>query len=214
MASRSPTAFDFPPREPSPEPVFTPLPSPALRLQRSRQRLRLPMATPDSPPIPPTLIGSPLLDKCAPRKRTSSLNPDFCPDAHEFGAQRPERLSPPSQSGHRRTPAIHRRTSSISISPSSTTRINARARSPPPTPRRPSIAPPVPPIPDFVRTGASKAALKPSSILDQPVPVIDLSTAAYESSVPKAEPYEGMTCLKFFSLHNRPQAVYASVRAH
>jgi hypothetical protein len=72
-----------------------------------------------------------------------------------------------------------------------------------------SIAPPVPPIPDYVR----KAALPPRITLDESVPVIHLSGVPYEPYSPiRAAPREGMTCLQFFSLHNHAQPI--SIRAH
>ncbi|VDB85456.1 unnamed protein product [Peniophora sp. CBMAI 1063] len=185
----------LPPREPSPVPINPLSPAPSLRTQRSRQRLRLPLPRAESPPIPPTLIGSPLLQNTKSRARTVSLNPV------SSAKQVVER---------RRTRSHHRRTSSISISPNSTTRTNARARSPPPSPRRPSIAPPVPPIPDFARVEARQAVLRPRQVADDVVPVITISPPAPDvplhqsrfSAVPRAAASKGFTCINYLAMHN------------
>ncbi|KZV76125.1 hypothetical protein PENSPDRAFT_646668 [Peniophora sp. CONT] len=200
-SSSSPAAYHdvLPPREPSPVPfnALSPAPCNALRSQRSRQRLRLPLPQPESPPIPPTLIGSPLLQNIKPRTRTVSMSPDA--SAKENVERRRTRS------------AHHRRTSSISISPNSTTRTNARARSPPPSPRRPSIAPPVPPIPEFARAEARQAVLRPRVVADDVMPTITISPPVQDAPLRQsrtpagtrgAAPAKGFTCINFLALHN------------
>ncbi|KAI0322471.1 hypothetical protein OF83DRAFT_1167523 [Amylostereum chailletii] len=221
MASSSSSPIEIPARAESPI-IMNPLPSPHLRSQRSRQRLlKLPMPVPDSPPVPPTLVGSPLLDKFgAPRKRTQSLKPaSLWADGDDFGARREKSTSlpppspSPSDTERRRTRSLHRRTSSISISASSSPRRNARARSPPPSPDPTSVPPPVPPLPDFVMSScAHKSMLQPRS-LNGPVPRIFIPDLG--SSDPRHAPLkrrssrEAMTCIKFLSIHNPQPAVRA-----
>ncbi|KAF6762336.1 hypothetical protein DFP72DRAFT_602753 [Ephemerocybe angulata] len=124
-----------PPREPSPEPVHTPLPSPHLRARdKRRNNLRSPLAPPGLAP-PRTVQQSRSFDHInrdalypTLRRRTrSSLEPSASPKLQSAS------LSPPS------TPT-HRRTTSVSIS-----------HSPPSTPSRSAI-PPVPPLPGSART--------------------------------------------------------------
>ncbi|KAA1466349.1 hypothetical protein DENSPDRAFT_876443 [Dentipellis sp. KUC8613] len=204
-----------PPRVPSPQLLPTPLPSPPpLRSQRSRQRLGLD-ASPKTPPIPPTLIGSPLLKKgiFAPRARTPSgqLNIDLWLDGDEFGARKERKSAPttPATPGRQHIPSKgrHRRSESISLSPSHRSppspymRSRSRSRSPPPTPRR-EPPPPVPPIPSFFLNASDrKGVLQPKATnCDEPRYPPGLTPPTAPSAGGKRD--EAMTCMRFFSIHN------------
>ena len=213
MSSSSTRSLSPPPRMPSPQPLHTPLPSPHLiQRQRSRQRL---ISAPQSPPIPPTLIGSPLLKKTVayPRQRvlSSQLKADIWLDGDDFGTRKEKSHSPPltPSPGRERQPGrgFHRRVASISISP------RARARSPPPSPPRSGPPPPVPPIPAFyLSAGDRKPILQPRDTNLHPVVPIyipDLRSLSSESDASSrarlgvtCKSNDAMTCIKFFSIHN------------
>ncbi|KAI0732999.1 hypothetical protein C8Q72DRAFT_881921 [Fomitopsis betulina] len=163
------TALSPPPRMPSPQYMPSPLPSPPPGLPRrtSRNRLQLP-AHPEEPPIPPRLIGSPLLRRMTVRPDQPHLlsykaQSELWIDGDEFGTRRTESAqtlsassssstspSSPKRPGHRRMP-------SITISPP-----RMRSRSPPPSPMPNLPPPPVPPIPSFALAtpGAKRATLR------------------------------------------------------
>ncbi|KAH9951661.1 hypothetical protein B0H21DRAFT_185822 [Amylocystis lapponica] len=156
----------LPPRMPSPQLVPAPLPSPPLLPRRSsRNRLHLP-AHPDEPPIPPRLIGSPLLKKLTstshsePHLLSQKVQSELWIDGDEFGIRRTADSHPdlpsPASSTSSSSKRGHRRTSSVVGSPSS------RSRSPPPAPLLFSPPPPVPPIPSFALAvpGARRARLR------------------------------------------------------
>ncbi|TFY78430.1 hypothetical protein EWM64_g5584 [Hericium alpestre] len=205
-----------PPPMPSPQLLPTPLPSPPpLRSRHSRQRLGLD-AAPQSPPIPPTLIGSPLLKKgiFAPRPRTPSsapLNIDLWLDGDEFGARKEKTRSLPSLSSasparhHIPGKGRHRRSESVSLSPpSNRMRARPRSRSPPPSPRR-DPPPPVPPIPAFLLQATDrKDVLTPRSVNEsEPCYPPGLSPdSALAPLLTGRKSNEAMTCMRFFSIHN------------
>ncbi|KAI0068761.1 hypothetical protein BV25DRAFT_1986333 [Artomyces pyxidatus] len=192
MQTRTARSQSPPPRMPSPQPQTTPLPSPRpLPRKSSRQRLQLPR-TPDSPPIPPTLIGSPLLNLTRPKQRAA---PTFNVDLDDFGS----RAASPGRTKHRRSASI-----SVNHSP-------GRSRSPPPTPRRrPSNPPPVPPIPAALLTPSPpKPVLQPKNTNAALVPLAcipDLPAYPRKPALKVRKSVEAMTCMRFFALHNGEDA--------
>ncbi|EGO02199.1 hypothetical protein SERLA73DRAFT_71342 [Serpula lacrymans var. lacrymans S7.3] len=205
-----------PPPMPSPKLTPTPLPSPPpFTPKQSRSRLIVPAQ--HSPPIPPSLIGSPLLkktlnysrshDSLHGRARTSPFDED-----DEFGARKTRTA--------RRTAS----TSSFSLPPPARSvhivkrnGTNSPYRSPPPSPAIASPPPPVPPIPSFVLSSAEnykKPVLHPqpkrstnSSILEL---YINRSADVHSPMSRKrcvSSPRDGgaMTCMQFFTIHNSPQ---------
>ncbi|KAI0052982.1 hypothetical protein FA95DRAFT_1552861 [Auriscalpium vulgare] len=197
-----------PPRMPSPTPLPTPLPSPRpFPRKSSRQRL---LVAPDSPPIPPTLIGSPLLTKgvFAQRPKHTHVLVDVWADGVDFGARRENTRSLPSPPRERLAGrSRHRRVASISLSVSASPgHTRARARSPPPSPRRPSSPPPVPPIPAAILAASPKKPVLQPRSTNHPelLQIPDLADASYTRppSIRPTRSTEAMTCMRFFSIHN------------
>ncbi|KAI1795159.1 hypothetical protein LXA43DRAFT_67064 [Ganoderma leucocontextum] len=194
-----------PPRMPSPQLVPAALPSPPAFPRRvsSRSRLHLPPHLND-PPIPPRLVGSPLLEKLVhpdPATLTPKIQKQLWFDGDEFGTRRSTQLmqteesdgfpfsrsspSPPRSPSSRR---FHRRTSSIAPV------ARARSHSPPPPQQSSAVSiPPVPPIPSsaFNTPGAKRPVLRtppPSTSRARPVQIIipDLSSDSTHSFTPNA----------------------------
>ncbi|KAH8105919.1 hypothetical protein BXZ70DRAFT_1004218 [Cristinia sonorae] len=166
-----------PPRMPSPHPVPAALPSPPhIPRRSSRSRLHPPPHSQD-PPIPPRLIGSPILHRLntmnhAPYFMSEKAHSELWLDGDEFGAKRKETAhlrDIPLPSPVRRVP----RTSP----PASPGARGSGSRSPPPTPRLASPPPPVPPIPSsaFATPGTKRSAvLAPQSPAQHTIPEIAL----------------------------------------
>ncbi|KAI0650354.1 hypothetical protein C8Q79DRAFT_380630 [Trametes meyenii] len=166
-----------PPRMSSPQlvPAALPSPPPFPRRISSRQRLHLP-PTLDEPPIPPRLVGSPLLEKLTHQPSTISpkVQQQLWFDGDEFGTRRTgpaqtdspmaSPLSSNSSSSSSSPPATPRTTSSRRAhrrSPSVAYNRRTRSHSPPPPPPS-SAVPPVPPIPSsaFDSPGARRSVLR------------------------------------------------------
>ncbi|KAH7929423.1 hypothetical protein BV22DRAFT_1029475 [Leucogyrophana mollusca] len=193
---------------PSPQLVPTPLPSPpSFTRKQSRSRLTVPAQ--HSPPIPPSLIGSPLLQKTLSASRSHErldrkAKAGLFGDDDEFGARR-------SHSGRRRISVSSSPPRSESLKRSSA-QTPPRYRSPPP-PAMTSPPPPVPPIPAFMLTPTDRR-----SVL-QPIPkrasshhtIFDLymDHSANEEFLrrrcPSTQSGGAVTCMQFFTMHNPPQ---------
>ncbi|KAG1783220.1 hypothetical protein EV702DRAFT_1191652 [Suillus placidus] len=191
-----------PPPMPSPELVPTPLPSPPPIYRR------LTVPANSSPPIPPRLIGSPLLQ--------NTLNASRSHDRLDRKAK--EGLFGEDDDFGARKRALGRRSnSSISSLPTlSTTRrslaqSSARYRSPPPSPSIASPPPPVPPIPAFMLTSTDKKSVIrsiPNKRATAPAhhPLFDLSPSLSRTRCDSAPQAPGaMTCMQFFTMHNAPR---------
>ncbi|EPT03713.1 hypothetical protein FOMPIDRAFT_1014557 [Fomitopsis schrenkii] len=190
------TALSPPRRMPSPQymPSSLPSPRPGIPRRTSRNRLHLP-AHPEEPPIPPRLIGSPLLKRMTVRPDQPHLlsykaQSELWIDGDEFGTRRTgsaqtspvqssSSIPPPSpkRPGHRRTP-------SITMSPP-----RVRSRSPPPSPMPNLPPPPVPPIPSsaLATPGAKRATLRspPMGYSQVHIPDIDHSSPLAPTAQPK-----------------------------
>ncbi|KAK7695935.1 hypothetical protein QCA50_000574 [Cerrena zonata] len=159
---RSPSSV-APPPMPSPQLVPTPLPTPPIlpRRRSSRSRLHLP-ANPAEPPIPPRLIGSPLLritnsPQSQPCYFTAKAQSELWLDGDEFGINRKENahlqdIAPPPPASPLTPTGNQKRTF---------TKPTRRSGSPPPTPKLSSPPPPVPPIPAsaFASSGSKRSAV-------------------------------------------------------
>ncbi|KAI0832338.1 hypothetical protein BC628DRAFT_303426 [Trametes gibbosa] len=161
-----------PPRMPSPQFVPAPLPPPPFpRRVSSRSRLHLP-ATPDEPPIPPRLVGSPLLEKLTHKPSTMSpkVHQHLWFDGDEFGTRTstPPHYDSPLPSSASSSPFSSPRAASSSArrshrrSPSVAYNRRARSHSPPPPPLASAAPPPVPPIPSsaFDTPGTKRPVLR------------------------------------------------------
>ncbi|KAI0353578.1 hypothetical protein OH77DRAFT_1406675 [Trametes cingulata] len=179
-----------PPRMPSPQLVPAPLPSPPAFPRRisSRSRLHLP-AHLNEPPIPPRLVGSPLLEKLthtAPASMSPKAQQQLWFDGDEFGTRTASQSSALKDAG---SPMASPASSSFSSSSSSSSSLSSsspstpragtsrrahrrspsvaysrrtRSHSPPPPPQSSAIPPPVPPIPSsaFDIPGARRSVLR------------------------------------------------------
>lgn len=207
-----------PPPMPSPQLVPTPLPSPPpLHRKPSPSRLTIPAN--HSPPIPPRLIGSPLLQKTLNASKSHDrLNRKakeglFGQD-DEFGARR-RALTKRSNSSLSSLPTL-------SPSPTRTTRRSpsqsSRCRSPPPSFVVASPPPPVPPIPAFMLTPTDKKSSLQSFPKRTPTPVHHTTFDFYidrtqEDASPLSRPRcestphapGAVTCMQFFTMHNTPR---------
>ncbi|TFK56001.1 hypothetical protein OE88DRAFT_1652566 [Heliocybe sulcata] len=187
-SSTSYTRCSSPPPMSSPKYLPTPLPSPPpFHRKSSSSSLRKLQFELSDPPIPPRLIGSPLLNKTLPPRRTRRSAEDLSysqkssvglgkgfVDAYEFGVGEP----PASDQYVRKSP--RRRPGALPLSAPSTPSSRASSprrplgnsrspclafavspRSPPLTPIISSPPPPVPPIPVFL--------LEPGDIVTKPV---------------------------------------------
>ncbi|KAG1755574.1 hypothetical protein EDB19DRAFT_1662033, partial [Suillus lakei] len=182
--------------------VPTPLPSPPSIHRNSR-------LTVPSPPIPPRLIGSPLLQKTLNASRSHDRLDRKAKEGlfgkdDDFGARKP------THQYH------HSLFFQILPSPTRTTRRNlsqssTRYRSPPPSPAIASPPPPVPPIPAFMLTPTDKKSVVrsiPNKRATAPAhhTLFDLSPSLSRArceSTPQAP--GAMTCMQFFTMHNTPR---------
>ncbi|KAG2349023.1 hypothetical protein BDR05DRAFT_397494 [Suillus weaverae] len=188
-----------PPPMPSPELVPTPLPSPPPIHRTSR--LTIPANS--SPPIPPRLIGSPLLQNTLNASRSHDrLNrkakEGLFGEDDEFGARK-RALGRRSNSSISSLPILSRRSLAQSSS---------RYRSPPPSPTIASPPPPVPPIPAFMLTSTDKKSVIrsiPNKRATAPAhhPLFDSLSRTRCDSAPQTP--GAMTCMQFFTMHNTPR---------
>ncbi|KAG6903509.1 hypothetical protein C0995_005532 [Termitomyces sp. Mi166 len=193
-----------PPRQPSPELGYTPLPSPHVR---ARHRT-LSSQTSSAPSLPPGLTTA--------KPRKSILTVRSCNDLPSSSRSQsiassstppatPRSMHSPSRShfGH----IYHRRTLSNAIP----------YRSPPPSPTLPSPPPPVPPIPTFALSPPTPMKRCPPPAAITPIHLPDLDNVPPLTEVTcqprsrkQASPTKhirtpekvAMTCLRFFSLRN------------
>ncbi|OAX44535.1 hypothetical protein K503DRAFT_764951 [Rhizopogon vinicolor AM-OR11-026] len=204
-----------PPPMPSPQLVPTPLPSPPpLHRKPSPSRLTIPAN--HSPPIPPRLIGSPLLQKTLNASKSHDrldrkAKEGLFGEDDEFGARR-RALGRKSNSSISSLPTL-------SPSPTRATRRSptqsSRCRSPPPSLVVASPPPPVPPIPAFMLTPTDKKSSLQSFPKRETAPahhtIFDLYTSEDASSLPRTRcestPHapSAMTCMEFFTIHNAPR---------
>lgn len=212
-----------PPRQPSPDFLPAPLPSPHLRgrLRHSSSKQSFPSY---SPPVPPGLNPAPRSHKTIPSMRSYDHINGRNRTGEEYERKRTRSTltaSPPTTPRSLPIPSSsraseerpHRRCLSSAIP----------YRSPPPSPTISLAPPPVPPIPAFVLTPPAdmktrSRSLHPMSLTPIRLPELDnlppLSEPTYRSQkqsrpqppTPSPEkPKSGMTCLKFFSLRNSRQ---------
>lgn len=197
-----------PPPMPSPQLVPTPLPSPPPIHRNSR--LTVPN---NSPPIPPRLIGSPLLK--------NTLNASRSHDRLDRKAK--EGLFGEDDDFGARKRALGRRSNSsitslpiLSPSPTRTSRrgfgqSSTRCRSPPPSPSISSPPPPVPPIPAFMLAPTDKKSVVrsiPNQRATAPAhhALFDLSPSLSRARCESTPQSPGaMTCMQFFTIHNTPR---------
>lgn len=209
-----------PPPMSSPQHIPTPLPTPPVlpRRRSSRSRLHLP-SNPAEPPIPPRLIGSPLLRITgAPQSQqpcyfSAKAQSELWLDGDEFGINRKETahlqdiVPPPPSSPLSSGSTINQRRTS--------TKCTRRSSSPPPTPKLSSPPPPVPPIPAsaFASPGSKRSAVrstkgKTSSHLSIPELVLPSAPPASVDYPQRCVPTtHGVTCLEFIMLHNSSRRV-------
>ncbi|KAG2367268.1 hypothetical protein BDR07DRAFT_1393556 [Suillus spraguei] len=201
--SLAPRRSQSPPPMPSPELVPTPLPSPPP-IHRSSRLTVLPN---NSPPIPPRLIGSPLLQ--------NTLNASRSHDRLDRRAKE-GLFGEDDEFGARKRALGKRSNSSISslpiLSPTPTrntrrsfTRSTTRYRSPPPSPSLASPPPPVPPIPAFMLAPTDRKSVV-HSIAPAQHTLFDLSPSVSRTrceSTPRAP--GAITCMQFFAIHNTPR---------
>ena len=176
-----------PPPMPSPQLIPAALPPPPPIPRRSSRSRLLPIRQ-DDPPIPPRLIGSPILHRLTTMPQTPYImsekaHSELWLDGDEFGAKRKETahlrdiplpsplLAPPipaPKRAHRTSP------------PMSPTSRRSGSRSPPPTPRLASPPPPVPPIPSsaFSTPGAKRSAVHLSAQSPSQIHIPELSLAS------------------------------------
>jgi hypothetical protein len=197
-----------PPRQPSPEFVPTPLPSPHLRarLRKSSSKQSLGPSSPSIPPglsAPRNFIHSSRsydhLDERTERRRRTSSNPMSGP------------ITP--------RPLTQNYPTSLSVDHGRRRNLSQATpyRSPPPSPAISPPPPPVPPIPAFVLTPPKedKPTHPPQSMSGLiRLPDLDNVSPLSESTfIPRQHPkvpppkHSGMTCLKFFSLRNTKRRV-------
>jgi len=205
MASQAYSSYYHPPPPPMPSPQHLPtaLPNPPPFPRRpSSRRLQLPLHQ-EEPPIPPRLIGSPILQRfTSPPKSNYTLSDkahaELWLDGDEFGSRRKEtahlqHIPPPSSS-----PLLPPGTpKSSSRRPPQGSSRRSNSRSPPPTPKF-SAPPPVPPIPPsaFSSPGSKRAMVRPPSA----------SSMASSIQNPYPAP-SGVTCFEFITLHNNTHSV-------
>ncbi|CAL1700866.1 unnamed protein product [Somion occarium] len=185
-----------PPPMPSPQVVPTALPTPPSlpRRRSSRNRLQLPQ-NPAEPPIPPRLIGSPLLHRLTTSPQTQpcyfseKAQSELWLDGDEFGIGRKENAHlqdiplPPLPSPLLRVPSTPKR--SVRRSPPSSA--SRRSNSPPPTAKFSSPPPPVPPIPAsaLASPGSKRSAVRSNhSNSHLAIPDLVLSSASAASVDP------------------------------
>jgi hypothetical protein len=207
-----------PPPKPSPQHVPTPQPTPPP-LYRKPSPSRLTVPANYSPPIPPRLIGSPLLQKTLNASRSHDrldrkAKEGLFGEDDEFGARR-RALGRKSNSSISSIPTL-------SPSPTRTTRRSptqsSRCRSPPPSPMVASPPPPVPPIPAFMLTPTDKKSSLQSlpkrvsapshhTILDLYIDCTPEDASSLSRTRCKSTPQapSAMTCMKFFTMHNAPR---------
>jgi hypothetical protein len=209
---------------PSPQLLPTPLPSPpTFSGGLPRRRLHI-LSQPNPPPIPPRLIGSPLLNKTLNTSQSyeridEKAKATLWVDGDEFGSNRSENRSDDQQckplSSPSLPPTIPTPNKRITRRPSPVHTINSY-HSPPPSPSITSPPPPVPPLPAFVLHADHK---KPVLHAPPPLPVWpakiipDVRPCAAERYAlrrkrglstphPRAA---GLTCSQFMAMHNEPR---------
>ena len=196
-----------PPRMPSPQPMHTSLPPPLPRRVSSRTRLHLPLH-PEEPPIPPRLIGSPLLQRFTatsqsqPQYMSEKAQSELWLDGDEFGTKRKENahlqvIAPPSPLLAPSTPKRSPR---------------HRSRSPPPTPRLSTPPPPVPPVPSsaLATPGAKKAVIHtppPRKASAGTIPELTLDPPRSPDKLRCTHSTGGVTCFEYITLHSNPRGV-------
>ncbi|KAG6833884.1 hypothetical protein H0H87_007895 [Tephrocybe sp. NHM501043] len=187
-----------PPRQPSPELDYTPLPSPHVRA-----RLRTMSGQDQHAPATPPGLAAPRPRRPILAVRSFNDLPLRATASRATPPATPRSLSSPSRDHDYHH---HRRTLSNAIP----------YRSPPPSPIITSPPPPVPPIPAFVLSSPAtvKHCPKPAAILPIHLPDLDSLPPLVEttnSPRPRKLPSQlsdsrtraaGMTCLRFFSTRN------------
>ncbi|KAH7914234.1 hypothetical protein BJ138DRAFT_1057568 [Hygrophoropsis aurantiaca] len=199
-----------PPPMPSPQLIPTPLPSPpSFTRKPSRSRLTVPAQ--HSPPIPPSLIGSPLLRKTLNGSRSHErldrkAKAGLFGDDDEFGTRKSH------LAGKRRTSASASPPRPEHVTKRSSAQTPPRYRSPPPSPAAASPPPPVPPIPAFMLTPTDKkSVLQPSPKRSSPHHTIfDLYMDRSDDELSRShslakQSSNAVTCMQFFTMHNPPQ---------
>ncbi|KAH7887639.1 hypothetical protein F5I97DRAFT_1861769 [Phlebopus sp. FC_14] len=183
-----------PPPMPSPQFLPTPLPSPPP-LTTKPSVSRLTMHPQRSPPIPPTLIGSPLLQKTLNSARSHDRL-DHRAKARLFGDD--DDFGTRKQSENRRCSLA---------SPRHTKRVVARCRSPPPSPAIASPPPPVPPIPAFMLAPTDKKSVLRAAPTHPSRPVTGTRPehphhTSRRRCPSTPQPGHAITCMQFFAMHN------------
>lgn len=213
-----------PPRQPSPELVLTSLPYPPIHSRvrgsspASRRNPQLTLQLPSSlagsqHPQGKTLLSSRSYDHLrenrnpmALREPSANSRPRRVSSRLNVSAPATPRSLPSRSPPHSPNPNFkrgHRRSLSFAIP----------YRSPPPSPTIAAPPPPVPPIPAFALTPTDrKPVLRTHPVdfaqihlpeLDGLSPISEKPTLSpRKQTVPRADGSHGMTCLKFFSLHN------------
>ena len=197
-----------PPRQPSPEFVPAPLPSPHFqaRLRKSSSKQSLSPSVPPGLhplPVPRNLVHSSRshehLGNWPEGRRRTPSNPHTLSSTHRSPPTPPTSLSVDHASGR------HWRRSALQA---------GTYHSPPPSPAIPSPPPPVPPIPAFVAAEVKHKVSPPMS--KSPICLPDFDNVAVSTrqsrQQPKLPPLQnhsgiGMTCLKFFSTRNTKRKV-------
>jgi hypothetical protein len=215
-----------PPRQPSPDFIPAPLPSPHLRarLRHSSSKQSLPSY---SPSLPPGLNPVPR----APKPLTSMRSCDHINGRSRTGEEYERRRTRSTLTAS--PPTTPRSLTAPSTSRASDERPHRRCLSsaipylsPPPSPTISLAPPPVPPIPAFVLTPPAadvKSPRRPQPMSITPIrlseldnlPPLSPSTCLSQkqsrpspplpTSTPEKHRSVGMTCLKFFSLRNSRQ---------
>jgi len=195
-----------PPRQPSPQFIPTPLPSPHIhaRLRKSSSKQSLPPTT-----TPPGLHSFPTTNRLVHPVRSYD---------HLV-----TRRSPASTSSHL-TPSPPRSLQIHSAPLAADIRPHRRCishstpyRSPPPSPTMASLPPPVPPIPAFVLEGkpshtSQRASVTPIHLdsispLSESVFLPRKQARRPRPTTPEKHSCVGMTCWKFFSLRSMKQRI-------
>lgn len=212
-----------PPPLPSPQLLPTPLPSPPTFSARlPRRRLHI-LSQPSSPaPIPPRLIGSPLLNKTLNTSRSyeridEKAKATLWVDGDEFGSNRSESDRIKGKDKEQRNPYA-----SPSFPPNkrATRRpspIHIIYHSPPPSPSITSPPPPVPPIPAFLLSHEhKKPILHTPPMPSWPAKIIPCQPERYSITLRRkrglSAPHHygraaGLTCSQFMAMRNEPRRV-------
>lgn len=209
-----------PPPLPSPQLLPTSLPSPPTfpgsRLPRRRLHI---LSQPSSPaPIPPRLIGSPLLNKTLNISRSfERINEEakatLWVDGDEFGSNRPEseRMKDKEQYKLLSSPSFPSKRASRRPSP-----VHIPYHSPPPSPTITSPPPPVPPIPAFLLSAYHKKPVlhTPPSLPTWPAKIVPVPCHPERHTLRRkrglSAPHHhgraaGLTCSQFMTMRNEPR---------